>query len=545
MATVPGVQLSSLTIPWTIAQAKAILLGALQAPPGGYLPFPVTAWQEGGVARTLVEADANALSSLSSTITQIAYAPYMQSYINPPATGAIPDGWCDLAVYSQYLLTRNPAITLVGFLTLTDAGNAGPFNVAQNAYWAISSSGLRYNNVASFTIPKGGTVVVQVTAETSGSVYNVAAGTIGTSVTALAGVTVANYYTGAINGGASTGEVVSSGAPTAPSTPWSSSTFIAQNGYVVPTSPNGFFYKATTGAASTGTTEPAWPTVAGSQITDGAVTWTCQSLAAMAVKITTAGNLGGATFQYSSDGGVSYNGTNLTVPAAIAPATYGSYLLTAFGITLNFQPGSGTSYALNDVFPFSAATWISTIGVNVESSAALATRGTLRWPSLGTGSPAAAYQLWATTASANVTRVNVFADPAIAGQIDIYLAGPNGPVGTADVNAVQTYISARAPVTSSPVVASAAALTVTLTATVNVKAAQITQAQAQAVTNFNNYVQTIPVGGKVYLSALIEQLMLLPGVVSVNLPVSSPAGDTALAANQVATLTLNLTWVTQ
>lgn len=543
MATVPTVQLSSLTNTWSVATAKGILLAILQAPPNGLPAFPVTAWQEGGVSRTLVEADAQALSSLSATITQIAYAPYMQTYISPPATGALPDGWADLHVYSQYQLTRNPAVTLVGYLVLTDAANAGPFNINANQLWALaSSSGLRFNSGAAFTLPKGGTISVPFTAEAAGSAYNVAAGAISTLATSLAGVTVANFYGPISNTGASSGKVVPAGTPTTPSSVWSVNPAVTLNAYVIPSSASGFFFKATTPGA-TGSVEPIWPTTVGASVSDGGVVWTCQSLASLAVKITLAGDLGTAKFQYSSDGGASYNGTDIAVPAAIAPASFGTSTIPTLGVVLNFQPGAGTDFAVNDVFSFSGATWISTAGVDQESSAALATRGTQRWAALGSGSPASAYQLWASTASVNVTRVNVQADAAIGGQVNIFLAGPSGPVGLADVAAVQSYINARAPLTASPVVASALAVNVTLTATVNVKAAQAAQAQAQATITFNTFIQGVAVGGTLYLSALIEQLMLLPGVVSVNMPVSSPGGDTVLSANQVAQLTLGLTWV--
>lgn len=44
--------------------------------------------------------------------------------------------------------------------------------------------------------------------------------------------------------------------------------------YVTPKTSNGFFFKCTT-AGSTGASEPTWPSVVGTTVTDGTVTWTC------------------------------------------------------------------------------------------------------------------------------------------------------------------------------------------------------------------------------------------------------------------------------
>ena len=45
--------------------------------------------------------------------------------------------------------------------------------------------------------------------------------------------------------------------------------------HVVPTTPNGYWYKATTGGTS-GYAQPSWPTTIGLTVVDGGVTWTCE-----------------------------------------------------------------------------------------------------------------------------------------------------------------------------------------------------------------------------------------------------------------------------
>ena len=51
-------------------------------------------------------------------------------------------------------------------------------------------------------------------------------------------------------------------------------TAYALNSYVLPATPNGFYYKATTAGTSAGTI-PTFPTTIDATVTDGTVTWTC------------------------------------------------------------------------------------------------------------------------------------------------------------------------------------------------------------------------------------------------------------------------------
>ena len=57
---------------------------------------------------------------------------------------------------------------------------------------------------------------------------------------------------------------------------WAKSTAYAQNYYVTPTASYNYTYEAT-GAGTTGSTEPTWPTSIGSTVSDGGVTWTCRA----------------------------------------------------------------------------------------------------------------------------------------------------------------------------------------------------------------------------------------------------------------------------
>lgn len=58
---------------------------------------------------------------------------------------------------------------------------------------------------------------------------------------------------------------------------WQASQSYPSGNYVVlPQTPSGYWYQATAGFASSGTTEPSWPTQVGATVTDSGVTWTCK-----------------------------------------------------------------------------------------------------------------------------------------------------------------------------------------------------------------------------------------------------------------------------
>lgn len=87
----------------------------------------------------------------------------------------------------------------------------------------------------------------------------------------------------------SDGEAVSSGAAnmfplkvyqgwwrsrTAVTSGWVANTSKSLNNTVYPTTENGFYYNCTTAGTTHATTEPTWPTIVGTTVTDGTVVWT-------------------------------------------------------------------------------------------------------------------------------------------------------------------------------------------------------------------------------------------------------------------------------
>lgn len=207
--------------------------------------------------------------------------------------------------------------------------------------------------------------------------------------------------------------------------------------------------------------------------------------------------------------------------------------------------GNGTITAIITALPgvtvanpaLVSGSWVTTQGADAELDAALAARCRSRWPAIGVGSPAAAYDLWARTADSSITRTRVRPSPTVEGQVDVYLAGASGPAGPAAVAAADAYIQPRVPLTVTALVAAASSGPITITGTLYVRAGN-PSALALATAAVEAYLRDIDVGGTVYLTGIIEALMSPPGVRNVS--ISSPVADTAMGSTQVPVGTITL-----
>jgi hypothetical protein len=190
-----------------------------------------------------------------------------------------------------------------------------------------------------------------------------------------------------------------------------------------------------------------------------------------------------------------------------------------------------------------ASNWITVQGADPESDVALATRCQAQWSALGKGATAATYDLWARTASSEVTRTKVQQDGTVAGQVDIYLAGAAGAVSAAAVTAVTNYIASRLPLCVVQSTAAATNLAATIAGTVYCFSASLTAAQAAVAANLTALIAATPVGGTLYLSQVIEAINAPIGVRnSASVTINGSAADLVLTAAQVATLTNSLTF---
>ncbi len=190
----------------------------------------------------------------------------------------------------------------------------------------------------------------------------------------------------------------------------------------------------------------------------------------------------------------------------------------------------------------SGGTWISQQGADEESDPALRARCKARWGELGYGATEAAYRFWASTASAEVTRVAV-ASPDGDGSVRVYVAGSGGPVSGGALSDVQAYLDVRRPQCVVPTAYNATRVTVALTGEVKVKAAQKAAAQAASATALGALFAAILIGGVVYRAPLEATILgASPGVINV---VLSNLPEQALAPNEVPVVDVSgLTWTT-
>jgi hypothetical protein len=245
----------------------------------------------------------------------------------------------------------------------------------------------------------------------------------------------------------------------------------------------------------------------------------------------------------ASDQGASFNVGNNSIQSIVGG------VLPGVSVN-NSDPGNGT--------------WITSQGADVESDDAYSLRMQQRWPALGTGSPAAAYQLWATLAESNyghattVTKTLVIPDPDIPGQIDIFLAGTSGGVGSQAVADVTAYILPRVTIPSTLKAQSASNVDLVVGGQVNYFASKTTlQAVAAAVAAaLGTYVNSLPIGSdttgsnsKAYYTEMEAEVGMAGAVANspiirdlINFSLNGGTGDIGLTIGQIAALTNNLTF---
>lgn len=181
--------LEDLTAAKTAAEFETEILADLAdtSVTGTTQPFPVTSWQSGGVARTLIAVWAVLSRSFNDLIRAVT-----QGVLLELSSGA----WLTLLAYNVYQVTRDAAVSTVGLVELTDASGS-PTTFAAGELTVTDSSGRRFQNDLAATLPANGShffrvVAMNDDATLTPSGYNVSNSTITTLVTAVAGVTCNN-----------------------------------------------------------------------------------------------------------------------------------------------------------------------------------------------------------------------------------------------------------------------------------------------------------------------------------------------------------------
>lgn len=177
----------------TIAQWEAQLLSYASG-----LGLTATAWQPGGIARTIFAVFARALNSEDQITYDIAAGGFLDT-----ASAITPEGgpgWLDLVAQYNFAVTREPATQGSSTVTITNTGAPiGPLPVG--TYHLQASSGNTYRNSTVITLATGATtmpILCDQFGETDG------AGTAMTPITTYSGVSSSTLTTAAVGSSAET-----------------------------------------------------------------------------------------------------------------------------------------------------------------------------------------------------------------------------------------------------------------------------------------------------------------------------------------------------
>jgi hypothetical protein len=379
---------------------------------------------------------------------------YIPAYVGGGFTSYATGGWMDLLMQQFYNLTRNGAVNTIGNITLTSAAGVSSQTYAAGKLTAVfGTSGNRYLNTGTVVIPAGpGSVSAPFRAEFAAASYNDPSSSGNiTLVTPIPGVTLTN--------------------------------------------PAGNYTTQTHTGSGTGTL-----TLGGSPSGPHSVV----------INVTSTGASGVASFSYNLDGAAA---VSLGVVSSVTN-------LGGVGINITFvNGGSGTSFVQNDTYSFNTpGSWITTQGADAEIDTAGGTRCTNRWSSLSAIPTSSLYTLLAQSTpsvGAQVTQCTVVPDATINNKVNIIVSGPGGVLPSPTISAIQAYITPYARGTDNPVVQSPTSSIITIAANIAVSTSQLNTAQAAITTALSNYLASAGVNPTLRISAVIDLIMNVAGVVDV------------------------------
>lgn len=153
-----AISLTDLQTPVTADSIRDAVLEVLTE-----LSFPVEAWQEEGIARTLIEAFSAMLATQSETIAALAKMPYLDS--------ASDDYLTNLAA-SHYDVSRGDAVAATLPVSLANGGLV-TYSPGVGEIVLRASNGQTYSSSEASVVTAGATTIVQFTADTAGALANV------------------------------------------------------------------------------------------------------------------------------------------------------------------------------------------------------------------------------------------------------------------------------------------------------------------------------------------------------------------------------------
>lgn len=470
---------------------EALLLSELQAE-----AFPVTDWNPGGVARTIVKATAYAISDLSTTVKSVVQGAHLEL-----ARKLKDRSWMDLLSTGWYGLTRTEATYTRQKVRLWNDAGAGPhpISAAGASIVTVALGGRRYSNVTTGTVPLGpgsetsNYLELEYIAEAPGAEYADQAGTLTVLVTPLPGLHASNVAPAF--GGLDTALRAKK------------SVAAQGTGYITPS-----------GTPTLVRTYTVTVTASGDQPTTGAI-----------------------KIEYTAAGV-----TTLVANIAPIPASYAGI---GDGITLTFANGAGAGFILGDVHTFSTpGTPIVIQGADVETNDALADRAIGRWPALSANAVGGKFATWIRQASLEngygIERITVRPSATVAGVANIMVATASGTPGGGVLAGLQAYINARTSITEKGEVIAAVNEPITLDGAVTVPLDQLEAAQDAADAAWAAYIRDLAIGGDtktgspgVVRLAELQQALMDAGAIDVTgLMLNGVAANKTLANDQVAVI---------
>lgn len=469
----------------TIEQSLLSSLQAATITGGAVNSFPVTDWAPGSFERTTLKMIAAGLADRENMIQMLTAAGYLDLAATiTDADGNLVDGWLELLASQGYDIARAAATFAQQSLVLTCTSGPGPYTRNAGEIVAYSpSTGNRYSNIASVTIPNGSSVTATFQAQSSGIGYADAENSIIGLITPLPGVSVNNPMTVA-------------GVPT-----------------------SGLTGTGTIAVTSTGiTTIPR----------------------TIALTFVVAGRLSDSTASFTC---TVYEGNQITKTGPFIAATFSQFDVT---MSLTDGPTSTQSFNLGDTWTVAVpGTPLIQAGSDEESLAQLTQECHDRWSSLSDvptqGRIEGLVFACSRSLGLGLTKVRSMPSTDVAGIENVYIAGATATGTPAQVASTQAYLNTRISEIEGANVAAAVAHSVAPNGYVSCRRGTTSAVQTAADTAWAAYIAAMPIGGApplglVEVAALIEILKDAGAynVSSISFTGASPGADLTLAVNEIA-----------
>lgn len=267
----------------------------------------------------------------------------------------------------------------------------------------------------------------------------------------------------------------------------------------------------------------------------------------------------GASIIYETNKKLRYfssNPSDVTLPAGpsttIVPykaESPGSAYNAALGTGIGFvTPLPGVTASFTDTQ--SIGTWLTTQGTDDESDVSVRARCRSKWATIGLQKPADAYLYLAMNTpgvSVQPTKVKVDnTNPRGPGTLDVWIAGPAGPLSTSDEILVRSFLLLLQSPAADTNIQNASTLSVNVTATVKYLGG-FSDAVGIAASGIKDLIDLVDIGGKLQLSDVVKVIVDVDGIDEVDLTtvrINGVFADLSLGVSQLAVAgTINLTGI--